>query len=113
MSWAIMLLQVAAVHDPVDEAVLQQELAGLETLGQLHADRLLDDAGAGESDQGLGLGEDEIAQGREAGRDAAHGGMGEHADEQAAGPTVTPQGRRDLRHLHQGEDPFVHSGPAA
>ena len=26
---------------------------------------------------------------------------------------IAAQGRRDLRHLHQGEDPLVHPGPAA
>ena len=72
--------QVAAVDDPVDEAVLAEEFARLKAAGQLNPDGLLDHAGAGEPDQGLGLGQDEVAQRGEAGRDAAHGGVSEDAD---------------------------------
>src|SRR3989338_10795222 len=59
-------LQLLAVHDPVDHAVLKQELGGLETLRQLLTDRLLDHARPRESDERPGLGEDEIAQTGEA-----------------------------------------------
>ena len=44
-------LQVLATDDAVDEAVLQQELAGLKALGQLDADGGLDGSRAGEADQ--------------------------------------------------------------
>src|SRR5690242_16387330 len=40
-------LQVAPVHDPVDEAVLEQEFAGLEAVGELDAEVLLDHPRAG------------------------------------------------------------------
>ena len=46
--------QVATVHDHVDRAVLEQELAALEALGQCLAHGLLDDARAGESNQRRG-----------------------------------------------------------
>ena len=58
------------MHDPVDEAVLAQELARLKAARKLNADSLFDDSGTGKSDQGLGLGQDEVTQRREAGRDA-------------------------------------------
>ena len=54
---AIDVLQLAAIDDHVEHAVLEQELAALEALGQLLADRLLDDARAGEADQRLRLGD--------------------------------------------------------
>ena len=91
----------------------QQEFAGLKAAGELDADGLLDDARAGEADQGLGLGQDEVAQRGEAGRDAPHRRVGEHAEVEAAGGVISPQGGRHLRHLHQGENPLVHPGPAA
>src|SRR4051812_21189544 len=43
--------QVTAVDDAVHEAVLEQELAGLEALGQLQADRVPDGPLAGEADE--------------------------------------------------------------
>ncbi len=64
--------------------MLQQELAGLESLGQLDADRGLDRPRPGEADQGLRFGKDEVAQRGETGGHAAHGGVGQHRDEQAA-----------------------------
>ena len=43
---ASMRLQLAAIDDEIEEALLEQELAALEAFGQLLADRLLDDARA-------------------------------------------------------------------
>src|SRR5205809_7387111 len=59
--------EVFAVDDEVDEAVLLEELAALEAFGQLNLDRVPDRPRAGEADQGFGLGDDEIAEHREAG----------------------------------------------
>lgn len=58
------------MDDPVEEAVFEEELAGLEAFGELDPDGLGDDLGAGEADQGLGLGEDDVPQAGEAGGDA-------------------------------------------
>src|SRR5262245_48087375 len=66
--------QAGAGDDAVDEAVLEEELAGLETFGEFQADGSLDSARAGEADEGFGFGEDQVAERGEAGRDAAHGG---------------------------------------
>src|SRR5689334_20872377 len=55
-------LQIAAADDAVDEAVLKQELACLKTLGQLDADRRFDRSRTGKADEGLGLGENHVAQ---------------------------------------------------
>src|SRR4051794_16314221 len=63
--------EVFAVHDEIDEAVFLEELAALEAFGQLDLDRVPDGPRAGEADQGLGLGDDEIAEHREARGDAA------------------------------------------
>ena len=48
-------LQVLAVHDPVDEAALEQELRALEALGQFLADGLLDDTRTGQRSRGFSL----------------------------------------------------------
>jgi len=50
-------LQLAPVDDDVDHAVREEELAALEPVGQLLADRLLDDARPGEPDERLRLGD--------------------------------------------------------
>jgi len=72
---------LAAIDDHVDGALFEQKLGTLEALGQLLAHRLLDDARAGEADQRAGLGDDDIADEGEGGRDAAHGRVGEDGDE--------------------------------
>ena len=48
---AILALQVLGGDDAIDEAVLQEELAGLKALGQLDADGGLDGPRAGKTDQ--------------------------------------------------------------
>ena len=58
--------QVATVEDHVDRAVLEQELAALESLGQRLTHGLLDDAGPGEPDQRARFGDVEVAEHREA-----------------------------------------------
>src|SRR3989304_4820427 len=86
-------LELLPANDAIDEPVLQQELTGLEALGQLDADRGLDGPRPGEPDQGLGLGKDDVAQGGEAGGHAAHGRVGQHGDEQSAGLVESGQRR--------------------
>src|SRR5690606_33501122 len=53
--------QVVAVDDHIHHAVLVEVFGALEALGQLLADGLLDDAGAGEADEGAGLGDVDVA----------------------------------------------------
>src|SRR5260370_40029017 len=48
--------QILARDDPIDEAVLQQELTGLETRGQLQANGMPGRAPASEADGGAGCG---------------------------------------------------------
>ena len=76
--------QLAALHHHVEHAVLQQIFGALEAFRQLLADRLLDDAGAGEADQRARLGDLDVAQHGEAGGDAAGGRIGQHHDDRAA-----------------------------
>ena len=72
---------LAPIDDEVEHALLEQELAALESLGQLLPDRLLDDARSGEADQRLRLGDVEIAEHREARGHAAGRRIGQHRDE--------------------------------
>ena len=74
--------------------LLEQELAALESFGQLLADRLLDDARAGEADQRLRLGDVEIAEHREARRHAAGRRIGEHGDVGQPRPIEPRRARR-------------------
>ncbi len=99
-------------HDEVEEAVLEQELAALEPFGKALADRLLDDARAGEADQRAGLGDVEVAEHGEAGGDAAGGRVGEHRDVGHAGVAQAGERRRDLGHLHQRQDALLHARAA-
>src|SRR5437868_1335778 len=66
------IAQLPPVDDHVDRALLEEELRALEAFGQRLAHRLLDDARAGESDERAGLGDDDIADEREARGDSAH-----------------------------------------
>jgi hypothetical protein len=104
--------QILALHDHVHHAVLHQELGALEALGQLLADGLLDHPRSGEPDQGLGLGDDHVAQHGEAGGHAAGGGVEQHRDVGQRGRLAAPQRRRGLGHLHQREDALLHARPA-
>ena len=89
------------------------ELAALEAGGQLLTDGLLDDAGAGKADQRTGLGQHDVAQAGEAGRDTAGGRMGQVADVQPALGGEFLNGGAGLGHLHQAEDALLHAGAAA
>ena len=66
--------------DLVDHALLDQEFRALEARRQGLADGLLDHPGAGEADQGAGLGQVHVAQHGVGGGDAAGGRVGEHHD---------------------------------
>ena len=77
-------LQIASLDDAIEESVFEQELARLEPLGQFDADGRFDGSWAGEADQRLGFGKDQVAQRGETGRDAAHGRIGQDGDEQTA-----------------------------
>ena len=65
------------MDDAVDEAVLEHELRALETLRQRRPDRFRNDARAGEADQRARLGQRNVAQKREAGRDTRRGRIGQ------------------------------------
>ncbi len=100
-------------HHRVHKAVLHLKLRPLEALRQGLADGLLDDPGTGKADQRAGLGQDDVAQGGEAGGDAAGGGVREHGDVQQSLFREPGQGRAGLGHLHQGENALLHPGAAA
>jgi hypothetical protein len=57
---------VAAVHDPVDEAMLKGEFAGLHPIGHSDVGDVGEDPWADEADSGSGLGEDDVAEEGEA-----------------------------------------------
>ena len=102
------VLQLAPIDDDVEHAVLEQELAALEALGQLLPDRLLDDARAGEADERLRLGDVEVAQHREARGHAAGRRIGQDRDVGQPRAIEARERGADLRHLHQRQRAFHH-----
>ena len=64
------ILEILALHNGVQHAVLQEKLATLKALGQLLADGLFNHTGPGESDQCSRFGDVDITQHRKAGRDS-------------------------------------------
>src|SRR5206468_394997 len=104
--------QLLPVNNPVDETVLQQELRGLKTIGNIGLDGLANDIGPCEPNQSLGFCKDNIAEGRKARHRASHGRIGQHRDEEASMPIEIREGGAGLRHLHQGEDPLIHASPS-
>ena len=65
--------QLSAGDDLVHEAVLLQIFRPLKAVGQLLANGLPDDPGAGKADEGLGLRQDHVSQHGKAGRHAPGG----------------------------------------
>ena len=68
--------------------------------------------GPGEADERLRLGEDDVAQPGERGRDAAGRRMEHHRDVGLLHLAEARDGRGGLRHLHQREDALLHAGAA-
>src|SRR6185503_2966678 len=60
-------LEIAARHNYVHNAVLEEKLGGLESFGQLLPDRLLDHARSGKPDHGPRLRQNCVAEHRETG----------------------------------------------
>jgi hypothetical protein len=68
----------------------------------------LDHPLAGEADEGVGLGDVDVAEHRVARGDPAGGRVGEHDDVRQPG-FLEPAGHHGrLGHLHQAEDAFLH-----
>ena len=56
------LLQIPPMNDSIEKSVLEEKFTSLEALGQLLANRLLDNTRSGEADQGSGFSDVQIAQ---------------------------------------------------
>src|SRR5262245_4592254 len=102
------VFEVAPLDDQVELAVREQEFRPLKALGKRLANRLGDDPRAGESDQRARLGENNVAEHREARGDAAGGGIGEDRDVRQAAGAEPLERSRGLGHLHQREDALLH-----
>ena len=92
--------------------MLQKELRPLEAFRQLLADRLLNYPRAGKSNQSARLSQYNVAQHCKAGGDASCRRIGQDAHIELAGLVMSLEGCGGLCHLHQGNKPFLHSGPA-
>src|ERR1019366_8142500 len=101
-------LHLAPIDDEVDHAFFEQELAPLESVWERLADRLLDHARTGKADERLRFGDVQVAEHREARRDAARRRIGEHADVGQALAVEPRERAAHLRHLHQRQRAFHH-----
>ena len=88
--------------------MFQLELAALEPAGQFFTDGLFNDARPGKADECPRFGERNITQTGKAGRDAACGGVGQHADVQPAAAVEPFQRGAGFGHLHQAENALLH-----
>ena len=104
--------QIVAMHHHVDHAVGEQVLGLLKAFRQLFADGLLDDARAGETDQRARLGDLHVAEHGVRGGDAAGRRIGQHDDVGLARLLQLLHGDRGARHLHQGQNAFLHARAA-
>lgn len=96
----------------VEEAVFEEELGALEAFWEFLADGLLDDAWAGEADEGAGFGDVEVAEHGEAGGDAAGGGVSQDRDVGNFMRGEFGQCGGDFCELHEAGDAFHHAGAA-
>ena len=95
------LAHVAPIDDQIEGAVIEQELAALETFGQGFTHGLLDHARTGETDERAWLGDVEVAKHGEARGYTTGGRIGHHGDERQAGLRQPRQRGGGLGHLQQ------------
>ena len=93
--------QLGARDDQVDGTVVKQELTALKTFRQFFTHRLLDHARPGKADQGLGLGDDDIAQHGQTCRYAAVNRVGKYGNERQSFFAHAGQHCGGLGHLHK------------
>ena len=79
--------------------MVEEKFGRLKIRGQFRLRRALDDAPAGKTDHGAGLGQDQIAHGGKAGHDAGHGGIGQDADIRKLVAGVIGEGAAGFGHL--------------
>ena len=99
-------------NDEIHKSVVLHELRSLESWWQIGVGGLLHHSGSGKTDHALGLGNDDVAQRREAGGNSAGGWMGEDRNIRAPGLRVSGQRSAGLGHLHETENALMHAGTA-
>ena len=63
--------EIFSMDDHINETMLQEKFRPLKAFGKFNSDRLVNRTRAGKSDQGIGLGNDNITQHGKARRDSA------------------------------------------
>ena len=104
------LLHLLARDDGIEEAVFEQELRTLETLGKFLTDGLLDHARTSEANKGVRFGDVQVAKHREAGGDASGGRVGKDGDIRDTGVVHAGETGGSLGELHKGDDALLHAG---
>ena len=100
------------MDDPVEIAVLEQELGALEARRQLLGDRAGGDPRPGEPDQGVRLGDVDVAEDGERGEHPAGRRVAQEAQERDARGPQPLEGADRLGELHQRERSLLHPRPA-
>src|SRR5262245_44218050 len=93
--------EIASMYDAVEHAVIEQELRRLESFRQILAERLLDDARAGETDHRTRLRENRVAEHGVARAHATSCGIRQDRDIRNATLGELRENSGDLRHLHE------------
>ena len=104
--------QLTALHDRIDQSMLEREFSGLEPFGKRLANRIFDHAPACEPDERMWFRDDQIAFGGERCGHAARGGIGDDGKIRQPCTPVTLDRSRGLCHLHERHETFLHARAA-
>ena len=106
------LPHLLSFHNSIQKPMLQQKLGTLKSFRQFLSNGLFNYPWSCKPNQGIGLCQNDITQHGKTGSHASRGGIRQHTDIQKSGITVAFQSRRRLCHLHQRDDPLLHTGTA-
>ena len=104
--------QLRALHNRVDEPVLQAEFSRLEAFGQGLFDSVLNHATTGETDKRMRFGYDYIALHGKRCRHTTRSRIADDTEVRQAGSSMPFYRSADLGHLHQGNQALLHAGAA-
>ncbi len=105
--------QVLTRHDKINQTCAKQSFGVVRILRRWNSGGLLNNARSDKSNLRAWFGDDNVAEGCEACRDAAESGIRQDGNEGKACTIVKGSCRRHFGHLHQGEHPLLDSCSSA
>lgn len=103
---------MAAMNDAVDHAMFEQIFCALEPFWQFFADGFFDHPRSGKTDHGTWFSNGYIAQHRKGCGDTTGRGVCQNCNIGKLRFLDFVHGNDGPRHLHQGQDAFLHAGAA-